>query len=155
MLLAQDFLPFPGETQFLGYIRASYREMFPHLVDQSQFNRRARHLRLLVEELRRNWLNSLGMLRETAFLLDTKPVPILGYKRRTSHSEFGQSVDFGYCGARRLHYFGYRFVALTTCDGLPIGYELVPANTDEREVAEEVLEAGAYVHLWRQGFHRR
>ena len=140
LLLAQDFLPFPGETQFLGYIRANYLEMFPRLVDQSQFNRRARHLRLLVEELRRHWLDSLGVLRETAFLLDTKPVPFIGYKRRKSHSQFRQSASFGYCVARRLHYFSYKFVALTTFDGLPIVYELVPAHTDERAAAQEVLD---------------
>lgn len=140
LLLAQDFLPFPGETQFLGYIRANYLELFPRLVDQSQFNRRARHLRLLVEELRRNFLDTLGVLHETAFLLDTKPVPVVSYKRRKSHSEFRQSASFGYCVARRLHYFGYKFVALTTFDGLPIAYELVPANTDERDAAQEVLD---------------
>ncbi len=140
LLLAQDFLPFPGETQFLGYIRANYLELFPKLVDQSQFNRRARQLRLLVEELRRHWLSTLGVLHETAFLLDTKPVPVVGYKRRKSRSEFRQSASFGYCVARRLHYFGYKFVALTTFDGLPIVYELVPAHTDERDAAQEVLD---------------
>jgi hypothetical protein len=140
LLLAQDFLPFPGETQFLGYIRANYLELFPKLVDQSQFNRRARALRRLVEELRRHWLDLLGVLDETAFLLDTKPVPVVGYKRSKSHSEFRQSAGFGYCVARRLHYFGYKFVALTTFDGVPIVYELVAANTDEREAAAEVLD---------------
>ncbi len=141
LVLAQDFLPFPGETQFLGYIRANYLELFPRLVEQSQFNRRARHLRLLVEELRRHWLDRLGVLHETAFLLDTKPVPVVGYKRSKSHSEFPRSAAFGYCAARRLHYFGYKFVALTTFDGVPIVYELVAANTDERAAAEAVLGA--------------
>lgn len=140
LLLAQDFLPFPGETQFLGYIRANYLDLFPKLVDQSQFNRRARALRRLVEELRRHWLGLLGVLGETAFLLDTKPVPVVGYKRSKSHSEFRASAGFGYCVARRLHYFGYKFVALTTFDGVPLAYELVPANTDEREAAAEVLD---------------
>ena len=140
LLLAQDFLPFPGETQFLGYIRANYLGLFPRLVTQGQFNRRARHLRLLVEELRRHWLSMLGVLHQTAFLLDTKPVPVVGYKRSKSHSQFRPSADFGYCVARRLHYFGYKFVALTTFDGLPIAYELVAANTDERAAAEEVLD---------------
>lgn len=140
LLLAQDFLPFPGETQFLGYIRANYLELFPRLIDQSQFNRRARALRLLVEELRRNFLATLGVLHETAFLLDTKPVPVVGYKRSKSHSAFRQSADFGYCVARRLHYFAYKFVALTTFDEVPIAYELVPAHTDERDAAEEVLD---------------
>lgn len=140
LLLAQDFLPFPGETQFLGYIRANYLELFPKLVEQSQFNRRARALRLLVEELRRHFLDKLGVLNETAFLLDTKPVPVVSYKRSKSHSAFRPSAGFGYCVARRLHYFGYKFVALTTCDGVPIAYELVAANTDEREAAEEVMD---------------
>ena len=32
LLLAMDYLPFPGETQFLGYLRANYRALFPKLV---------------------------------------------------------------------------------------------------------------------------
>ena len=65
LLLAQDFLPFPSETPFLAYIRANYLALFPRLCDQSQFNRRARHLRLLVEELRRVWLQELAATDET------------------------------------------------------------------------------------------
>jgi hypothetical protein len=53
LMLAMDFLPFPSETQFIAYIRANYLSLFPKLVDQSQFNRRGRALRLFVEVLRR------------------------------------------------------------------------------------------------------
>ena len=38
-----------------------------------------------------------------------------------------------------MHYFGYKLVMITTLDGIPIAYELVPANTDERVAANEVL----------------
>lgn len=31
LALLMDFLPFPGETQFLGFIRANYLEWFPNL----------------------------------------------------------------------------------------------------------------------------
>lgn len=41
--------------------------------------------------------------------------------------------------ARHSHYFGYKFVAVTTFSGLPVVFEMVAANTDEREAAEEVL----------------
>ncbi len=34
-------LPFPGEGQFLGFIRDHWLALFPQLLDQSQFNRRA------------------------------------------------------------------------------------------------------------------
>ena len=53
LMLAQDFIPYPGETQYLGYIWANYHREFPKLVDQSQYNRRARNLRYVVEQLRR------------------------------------------------------------------------------------------------------
>lgn len=48
LMLMQDFIPFPSETQYIGFIRANYLALFPKLIDQSQFNRRARALRLLV-----------------------------------------------------------------------------------------------------------
>ena len=81
----------------------------------------------------------MGGLEESFFLLDTKAVPVVGYKRSKQHSDFRQSAAYGYCSARPFHYFGYKFVAITTFDGLPVVYELVAANTDEREAAEEVL----------------
>lgn len=139
LLLLLDFLPFPGETQFLGFIRANYLALFPKLLDQSQFNRRARNLRLLVEELRKHWAEWLGITLADQYLLDTKPVPVVGYKRSKRRSEFAGSATYGYCASRDMHYFGYKLVTLSTMDGIPVVYELVPANTDERLAAETVL----------------
>jgi hypothetical protein len=139
LMLAMDFLSFESETQFLSFMRANHLELFPKLCDQSQFNRRARSLRLIVEQLRRTWLAALGATQELFLLMDTKPVPVLGYKRSKKRSDFRQSAGYGYCSARHFHYFGYKLVAVTTFDGLPIAYEMVAANTDERAAAEEVL----------------
>ncbi len=60
LLLLRDFLPFPGAHQRLGFVRAHSLPLFPRLLDQSQFNRRARALRLPVAELRRHWTTALG-----------------------------------------------------------------------------------------------
>ncbi len=115
LLLLMDFLPFPGETQFLGFIRANYLDLFPKLLDQSQFNRRARALRLLVEELRRHWVELLGATLATQFLVDTKPIPVteprldwVSYKRNKKHSNFAGSAAYGVCASRNLKYFGYK-----------------------------------------------
>ena len=45
-----------------------------------------------------------------------------------------------YCAARKMKYFGYKLVMVSTLKGLPVAYELVPANTDERKAVESVLE---------------
>lgn len=143
LLLLMDFVPFPGETQFLGFIRANYLALFPELVDQSQFNRRARSLRLMLEALRRSWADEQGLTARQTYLMDTKPVPVVGYKRSKRRSDFAGSATYGYCASRNLHYFGYKLVTLSTQEGVPVVYELVPAHTDERLAAETVL---AHVH---------
>ena len=143
LLLLMDFVPFPGERQFLGFIRANYLALFPQLVDQSQFNRRARSLRLVLEALRRHWAAQTGLTEQSEFLLDTKPLPVVGYKRSKRHSDFAGSAAYGYCASRKLYYFGYKLVTLSTLEGVPVVYELVPANTDERLAAETVL-----AHVW-------
>lgn len=147
LMLAEDYIPYPGETQYLGYIRANHGELFPKLVDQSQFNRRARRLRYLVEAMRRDWLMELGVEQASTYLIDTKPVPVVGYKRSKRRSEFRGSADYGYCVGRKLHYFGYKLVMITTLDGIPVIYDLVPANTDERTAAEAVIDRITNVEL--------
>jgi len=97
LMLAQDFIPYPSETQYVGFIRANYLALFPKLVDQSQFNRRARALRLLLEQFRRYWILQKGCHLGTHYLLDTKPVPVIGYKRNKSHSDFAGSAGYGRC----------------------------------------------------------
>ena len=120
-------------------MRANPLSLFPNLVDQRQYNRRGRDLQHLVEALRQSWVALLGGYRCTCLLLDTKPVPVLGAKRSKKHSDFAGRADYGQCAARHLHYFGFNLVLLSTCAGLPIVYDLVPANTDERLAAESVL----------------
>ena len=50
LALMMDYLPFPGETQFLAFIKANYHQWFPHLLTQSQFNRRLRKLAFTIAQ---------------------------------------------------------------------------------------------------------
>jgi hypothetical protein len=68
----------------------------------------------------------LGGLDADSFVIDTKPIPVLGYRRSKKHSDFDSSADYGYCAARKmsarhaasqaagaialLKYFGYKLV---------------------------------------------
>jgi len=109
LMIAEDYISYPAETQYLGYIRANHGDLFPKLLDQSQFNRRARGLRHLVEVMRCEWLVELGIGENTTYLLDTKPIPVIGYKRSNkTRSDFRDSADYGYCSSRKLNYFGYK-----------------------------------------------
>src|SRR5437762_6762124 len=139
LMLAQDFIPYPGETQFVGYMRANHLSEFPQLVDQSQYNRPARGLWQVLEALRQAWVEGLGGHDQRQLLLATKPVPVVAQTRSKRRSDFAGAAAYGYCAARQLHYFGYKLVSLVTLDGLPVVYDLVPANLDERDAAQAVL----------------
>lgn len=140
LALVMDYLPFPGETQFIGFIRANYGDWFPQLLEQSQFNRRLRKLGQMLEMLRRKWVQQLEIANVESLVIDTKPIPVMGYRRSKKRSNFDGSADYGYCAARKLKYFGYKLVMLSTLEGIPIAYDLVSANTDERKAVESVLE---------------
>jgi len=140
LMLSVDFFEFTSERRFVAFVRANYRHLFPKLLDQSQFNRRARHLRGLLDELRKHLAAELGVTFERHFLLDTTPVIVVGYRRDKHHSDFYGSAEYGYCASRRMKYYGYKLVMLTTLEGTPYAFELVPANTDERQAADEILD---------------
>lgn len=148
LMLAQDYIPYPSETQFIGFIRANYLSLFPNLLDQSQFNRRARALRLLVEQLRRYWIQQKGWHLQAQYLLDTKPVPVVGYKRSKRNSDFIGSASYGKCASRNLYYFGYKLVTITTVSGIPVIYDLVPANLDERLASEAIIDYLVYCDIF-------
>ncbi len=98
----------------------------------------------------------LGVTLVTEGLLDTKPVPVIGYRRSKKASEFAGSADYGYCASRKLYYYGYKLVAISTMSGITIAYKLVPASTDERKAAEAWLDqvagfdlyGGVYLKKW-------
>jgi len=140
VMVAMDYIPFPSERQFVEFVRANYLALFPDLLEQSQFNRRARQVAPLLERFRQSCLIELGITLVTEGLLDTKPVPVIGYRRSKKASEFASSADYGYCASRKLHYYGYKLVAISTLSGIPIVYDLVPASTDERKAAETLLD---------------
>jgi len=140
-VILKEFLQFRSERKFLGFMHGNYLEVFPDMVDQSQFNRRSRALRLILDKLRCHFAEELGVQLASLYIVDTEPVPVVGYKRSKKNSDFLGSAEYGYCVSKKLNYWGYKFVALVTADGIPVAFELVPANADERDAAEEVLHA--------------
>lgn len=81
----------------------------------------------------------MGHHFKRTLVMETKPVPVVGYKRSKRHSDFTGSATYGYCVSRKLNYFGYKLVVISTLSGMLVVYALVPAHPDEREAAEAVL----------------
>jgi hypothetical protein len=74
-------------------------------------------------------------------LIDATPVPCGQSRQTVKRSEFAGYAAYGYCAAHSRHFWGFKLYLPAAPDGMPIAFELAPANVPEREVVAEMLEA--------------
>jgi Transposase DDE domain len=110
---------------------------FPHLPDQSQYNRRLRalvELISLVQQQLAGWLD-VGGVR----LADGTQLAVASYPGCQQRSEFAGFARYGYSKSHHRFVWGVRLVLLTDERGLPLGYTVVPANEREYEPLADLL----------------
>ncbi len=153
LMVAQHWCGFQKEATFLRFIHHNYLALFPRLLDQSQFNRRSRNLCWLLNRLRYQILQQMGVLQETIRLIDGTPVHIRHWRRFGRGHLMLPEAALGHCAAKKETFYGYRLVVMTTLEGIITDWELIPGNADEREAAWDLLyEYRDLVGLGDKGF---
>lgn len=135
--VAQAAIGASSDRQFLGLIGRVLPGWFPHLPDQSQYNRRLRglvELISIVQQRLARWLDVGG-----ARLSDGSLVGVANYPGCQRHSEFAGFARFGYAKSQHRFVYGVRLVLITDTRGLPLGYTIVPANEKEYEPLADLL----------------
>lgn len=82
-LIAETF--FHGHEELcLSFIRQYHRDLFPHLIDDTRFNRRRRALVGLTEAMRRMYTTWLIAPDDPVRVVDSAPIPVCTYMRSRS-----------------------------------------------------------------------
>jgi hypothetical protein len=125
-----------SDRQFLGLVRFRLPGWFPHLPEQTQYNRRLRGLaaQMVWVQQRLSQLCESGPVR----IADGTLLGVANYAGCGQKSEFAGFAAYGYCAAKSRWYWGVRLVLLVDRKGLPVGYTLVPANEREYEPVREL-----------------
>lgn len=79
--LAQHWLGFMEERAYLRFLRNNHLSLFPPLLSQSQFNRRARSLCWLLQRMRQHIVQQLGLQEEAFQLIDGTPIRVRHWRR--------------------------------------------------------------------------
>jgi hypothetical protein len=152
LAVAQAITGLVSDRQFLGTVGRLLPGFFPDLPDQSQYNRRLRRLtpwitsvQLAVAEL-----VATGSVR----LVDGTLLGCANYAGCASKSEFAGHAAYGYCASKSQWYWGMRLLLLTDRVGTPLGYDLRPANENEREGVFALASAHANTILFADAGHR-
>lgn len=140
LAVAQMFLGYPNDRQFLGIARWRLGHLFPYLPQQSGYNKRIRALAPCIAQVITHLATLSPSFYDGLRLIDSTPVPC-GQSRETARrSELAGSAAYGWCASHSRYFWGFRLYLLCAADGMPIAFELAPANAPERVVAAEMLE---------------
>ena len=155
LAVAQILLDIPSERHFLRYALTRLGHLFPYLPKQSGYNKRMRALAPQIVRL----LNAIAFCSpswcDNLRLLDSTPVPVGASRETVRRSEFAGHAAYGYCASHSRYFWGFRLYLLCASDGMPIAFELAPANAPEREVAAEMLrrvQLDGYTVIADKGF---
>lgn len=140
LAVAQILLDCPSERRFLRFAMIRLGHLFPYLPKQPGYNKRMRALAPQIVRL----LNAVAFGSpswcDNIRLLDSTPVPCGQSRETVKRSDFAGHAAYGYCASHSRRFWGFRLYLLCASDGMPIAFELAPANVGEREVAAEMLK---------------
>ena len=150
LAVAQAVTGLSSDRQFLGMVDRLLAGWFPHLPDQTQYNRRLRRLtpaittvQLMVAEL-----IAEGRVR----LVDGTLISCANYPGCAKKSEFAPDAAYGYCPSKSLFVWGMRLVMICDRKGVPVGYDLAgPKTGEERESALRLASAHPHSLLFADG----
>jgi hypothetical protein len=137
LAVAQAAIGISSDRQFLGLIGRVLPGWFPHLPDQSQYNRRLRglvELISIVQQRLARWVD-VGGVR----LADGSQLAVANYPGCQQKSAFAGFARYGYARSQHRFIWGVRLVLLTDERGTPLGYTIVPANEKEYEPLADLL----------------
>jgi hypothetical protein len=137
LAVAQAAAGISSDRQFLGLIGRVLPGWFPHLPEQSQYNRRLRALVELISIVQQRlacWLDA-GRVR----LADGSQLAVASYPGCQQRSHFAGFARYGYSKSQHRFVWGVRLVLLTDERGLPLGYTIVPANEKQYEPLADLL----------------
>jgi len=149
MALYQELIGEPREDHFFRLHHSSLQTFFPGLNERSRYNRRKRDLWSVILAVRVSLqmvLDALA-LEETA-VIDSAPVPCVGYKRGKQSSDFLGTADYGVCSSKALKYFGCKFHSVVSLTGVIMSFLITPASPYDNHPVVELLDSFAH-HLKR------
>jgi hypothetical protein len=140
LALYQELIGEPREDHFFRLYGDQLRLFFPRLNERSRYNRRKRGLWSVILALRCGILVMLHAADHDTAVVDSAPVPVVGYKRDKTSSNFTDTAGYGICSSKALKYFGVKLHNLVTLTGIILDFMLTSASPYDNQAVIELFE---------------
>jgi hypothetical protein len=116
------------------YTDAYWRNWFPNLSSYSAFSKQSANL----VGLKNLVFDHLFASKEAVHITDGVPIPICHNARSSRCKSFAGEASFGYCAAKKEHYYGFKGNVVIDQDQRIVAFTLAAANIDERSVIDNL-----------------
>jgi len=135
------YLGFTEEKTIYDYFRRHYAHFFPGLrrIDRSTFVRQVANLWRLKEAVWQHLLEHEVPVPEYV-IADSLPIEVCRFARAPRCKRFRGEAAFGWCWVNDHVFYGFRFHALVDPFGFIRCFVVTPANVDEKEALEQMVD---------------
>ncbi len=154
-LTDKQLIAFSLAAESLGIDSERYLfKRIPHAIkakiERSVHNRRRRRLAFKIEQFRQMITNQMTVDRQH-HIIDSMPLEVCRFSRakrsRICRDTVEVSPDYGYCAAQKTTYFGYKFHAVCSSDGVFQAFDITQASVHDIHYLEEVKTQFAHCVL--------
>jgi hypothetical protein len=108
MEICGEYWKLHADTDLFEYFRDHYRHFFPRLKERTLFVRQGANLWQIKMRLQDRLVKLSRQDCDWAQPIDTLPLPVCTYTRAGRDRCFYEEADYGYCAAKKLHYYGFK-----------------------------------------------
>lgn len=144
LIVLKPLMQINSESSFLRQISRLDVARLRKLPERSRFNRRARSLKdqiILVQQILAQRLNRKVKKYKKVRIVDSKPAPVVNYKRAKRCKSFPKSklVNFGKDGSTKQKFFGIRVHTMANISGAIQRWVIKAANRHDIRVLPELI----------------
>ena len=132
---------FNGKEELgLSFVRQYHADLFPQLLDNSQFNRRRRQLTGVMEWMRQRLSHLLIPAEDRVRVMDSAPIPVCTYTRSRACMTVSGPEYASVMASKKAKLYGFRFYATTSMDQVIDHWMLAPAAPREGKIMSALLQ---------------
>ena len=154
MEIVGEFLKKDCDKAIWEYFKSHWLHFFPEIPDRSNFVKQAANLHIIKRILQENLAAVLNAFGDSLHIVDGFPMPICKFTRAHFSQIFKGQAAYGYCAAKKEHYYGFRGHIVINSIGVITAATFTGANIDERDVCPELVEKIKGLLLGDKGFIR-
>jgi hypothetical protein len=127
------------DEDIYDYFRTYYQHFFPQLRERTGFVRQAANLWAIKVMMQQRLTQVSGQAADEVQIIDTLPLPVCTYTRSGRDRCFKPEADYGYCAAKKMHYYGFKLGLRISRAGMIIHYPLLPARPHDSRLLDDLI----------------